>query len=230
MKRAALVLSLGCTAVLYRDAVRPELFLIQPSKVIGTPLTATAFEDHWRFFPRFPGVPEPPRQDNAPSAPEIPMVSKAEALRLIAISAARYHVPAPFVTSIVAAESNFNCHARSPKGAIGLMQLMPETAQQFGADPAVPAENVDAGTHYLSWLIERYRNRRGSMKRVIAAYNAGPGAVDRYSGVPPFRETRNYVAVVLGFLKHFTREARQRGMAIEEESLLRMPDAARGSL
>ena len=95
------------------------------------------------------------------------------------------------------------------------MQLMPETAQQFGADPAVPAENVDAGTHYLSWLIERYRNHRGSMKRVIAAYNAGPGAVDRYRGVPPFKETRNYVTVVLGFLKHFTLLARQHARGIE---------------
>jgi soluble lytic murein transglycosylase-like protein len=84
-----------------------------------------------------------------------------------------------------------------------LMQLMPETARQFGADPTVPAENIDAGTHYLRWLTERYRKRRGAIKCVIAAYNAGPGVVDHYHGVPPFRETRTYVARVLGYLKRF---------------------------
>jgi soluble lytic murein transglycosylase-like protein len=84
------------------------------------------------------------------------------------------------------------------------MQLMPDTAKQFGADPAVPAQNIDAGTRYLSWLMARYQNRRNSIKHVIAAYNAGPAMVDRYRGVPPFRETRDYVTRVLGHLKHFS--------------------------
>jgi soluble lytic murein transglycosylase-like protein len=84
------------------------------------------------------------------------------------------------------------------------MQLMPETARQFGANPAVPAENIDAGTRYLSWLMKRYEKRRDSIKHVIAAYNAGPGMVDRYRGVPPFRETRAYVTRVMGFLKQFS--------------------------
>jgi soluble lytic murein transglycosylase-like protein len=166
---------------------------------------------HLRFeFPHAPALPlAAPLADGAleerakPLFPSIPSLPKAETLLLIADAAAKHNVPAAFVQSIVAAESNFNCAAISPRGAIGLMQLMPETAQQFGADPAVPAQNIDAGTRYLRWLMNRYQNSRSSMKRVIAAYNAGPSMVDRYHGIPPFRETQSYVARVLGFLKQF---------------------------
>ena len=125
---------------------------------------------------------------------------------LIRAAARKHRVSAAFITSIVAAESNFNPLAISPKGAIGLMQLMPGTAQLFGADPAIPEQNVDAGTHYLRVLIDKYHKYRNWLTRVIAAYNAGPGAVDRYHGVPPYRETRTYVARVLAFMKKFQRE------------------------
>jgi soluble lytic murein transglycosylase-like protein len=125
---------------------------------------------------------------------------------VIASAAKKHNVPVPFVKSIIAAESNFDCDAMSPKGAIGAMQLMPETAQLLGADPTIPEQNVEAGTHYLRILMNRYRNSRNSMKRVIAAYNAGPGVVDRYRGVPPYRETRNYVARVMAFMKQFQKE------------------------
>ncbi|HUB78789.1 MAG TPA: lytic transglycosylase domain-containing protein [Bryobacteraceae bacterium] len=138
----------------------------------------------------------------------LPLVSKTEALALISEAAAKYRVQAAFVASIVAAESNFDSSAVSSKGAIGLMQLMPDTAREFGADPEIPSENIDAGTHYLHWLMLRYRNTRGPIQHVIAAYNAGPGTVDRYRGVPPFRETRSYVTRVLGFLKQFSRAKR----------------------
>ena len=97
----------------------------------------------------------------------------------------------------MAVESGFSSDAVSRKGALGLMQLMPETAQQFAADPTVPEQNVDAGAHYLSWLLQRYANKRDKLRRAVAAYNAGPAAVDRYHGVPPFRETRLYVSRVL---------------------------------
>jgi soluble lytic murein transglycosylase-like protein len=83
---------------------------------------------------------------------------------------------------------------------------MPATAQLFGADPAIPEQNVDAGAHYLSVLIAEYHKYRNWMKRVIAAYNAGPAAVDRYHGVPPYRETRIYVARVLSFMHLFRNE------------------------
>jgi soluble lytic murein transglycosylase-like protein len=158
-------------------------------------------------FPHAVPVPAPSpiaAEKSWTAAKSIPLLSRAEALLLIAGAAARHRVPAAFVASIVAAESNFKSTAISPKGAVGLMQLMPSTARQFGADPAVPAENVDAGTRYLSWLMTRYQHRRNSIRHVIAAYNAGPGMVDRYRGVPPFRETRNYVTRVLGHLKKFS--------------------------
>ena len=122
---------------------------------------------------------------------------------LIRDAAQKHNVPVAFVKSIVAAESNFNCSAVSPKGAIGLMQLMPDTARQFGIDPLDPAQNVDAGTHYLRILLDRYQRYRNGLKRTIAAYNAGPKVVDRYHGVPPYRETRGYVSRVLAYLRQF---------------------------
>lgn len=152
----------------------------------------------------------PPSQGySAPTPPagygtSAPPLSKSQTLALIHGAAEKYHVPAALVASVVTAESNFDCTVVSPKGAIGLMQLMPETAQQFGANPAVPGENIEAGTRYLRWLIERYHNSRNAIRRVIAAYNAGPAMVDRYRGVPPFRETRTYVARVLRNLAKFS--------------------------
>jgi soluble lytic murein transglycosylase-like protein len=123
--------------------------------------------------------------------------------------AEKYRVPAEFVKSIVAAESGFNSDAVSAKGAIGPMQLMPATAREWGADPSIPEQNIEAGTRYLSFLINHYRKSRKPLACAIAAYNAGPGVVDRYHGVPPFRETRGYVARVLAFLRRFRREGRR---------------------
>jgi len=125
---------------------------------------------------------------------------------LIRSAAEKHRVPAAFIRSIIAAESNFKCDAISPKGAIGLMQLMPGTAMEYGADPSIPEQNVDAGTRYLRVLMDKYSRHHNSLKRVIAAYNAGPGAVDRYRGVPPFRETRGYVVRVLSYLRRFEKE------------------------
>jgi soluble lytic murein transglycosylase-like protein len=125
---------------------------------------------------------------------------------LIRAAAQKHRVPEAFIKSIVAVESNFNANAVSPKGAIGLMQLMPALAQEYHADPTIPEQNIDAGTHYISALMTRYR--KSPLSHVIAAYNAGPGAVDRYRGVPPYRETRQYVVRVLANMKRFQRELR----------------------
>jgi soluble lytic murein transglycosylase-like protein len=141
-----------------------------------------------------------------PAPLEKPTRQNLIALRmLIEAMAQKHQVPAEFVKSIMAAESNFNSDAVSPKGAIGLMQLMPETAREWGADPRIPEQNVEAGTRYLRFLMQRYRNSRKPLACAIAAYNAGPGAVDRFHGVPPFRETRGYVARVLSLLRRFRR-------------------------
>jgi soluble lytic murein transglycosylase-like protein len=147
----------------------------------------------------------------------IPLIAKAlptpplslspeDARAMIRAAAAKHNVPAAFVKSIVAAESNFNPAAVSPKGAIGLMQLMPATAQEYGVDPLVPAQNIDGGTRYLHALMQRYQRSRDWLRRTIAAYNAGPAMVDKYHGVPPFHETRTYVARVLAYMRRFTRE------------------------
>ena len=122
---------------------------------------------------------------------------------IIAAAARKYQVNPAVVKSIIAAESGFSPAAVSPKGAIGLMQLMPETAREFGADPSIPEQNIYAGTQYLSWLLRRYASKRDALKRAIAAYNAGPGAVERYRGVPPYRETRTYVTRVLRYYRKY---------------------------
>jgi soluble lytic murein transglycosylase-like protein len=129
---------------------------------------------------------------------------KLEEVHALIESASRKHgVPIALVKSIVATESNFRCDAVSLRGSIGLMQLLPSTARQYGADARVPEQNIDAGTRYLRFLIERYRHSSNPLKNVIAAYNAGFGAVDRYHGVPPFRETQGYVNRVLELMRHY---------------------------
>lgn len=105
-------------------------------------------------------------------------------------AADKYGLPRWLVRSVMATESAGKAAAISPKGAIGLMQLMPATAKQLGADPHDPAQNVDAGARYLRDLLLKYDYR---LWHALAAYNAGAGAVQRYNGVPPYRETINYV-------------------------------------
>ena len=119
-------------------------------------------------------------------------------LELADAAADRYGLPRELIRSVMAAESGFQPLAVSPKGAIGLMQLMPGTAQALGADPHDPAQNVDAGARYLRDLLEKYNY---GLRHALAAYNAGPLAVDKYNGVPPYRETINYIGRIEKRLK-----------------------------
>lgn len=97
--------------------------------------------------------------------------------------------------AIIFVESRCKMNAKSPKGAIGLMQVMPATAREVGVNnPGVPVRNIEAGIRYVAGLRRRFK---GSLLRVVSAYNAGPGAVSRYGGVPPYQETRRYAARVL---------------------------------
>ena len=144
----------------------------------------------------------------APKPPEPPVVNLAPAptpVELADAAADRYGLDRKLVRSVIAAESAFHTEVVSPKGAIGLMQLMPGTAQTLGADPHDPAQNVDAGTRYLRDLLVKYD---GKLWHALAAYNAGPGAVDKYHGVPPYRETYDYIRRIDRKLKKEDSETR----------------------
>ena len=111
----------------------------------------------------------------------------------------KHNVDGLLVAAVVEAESRFTPHAVSPKGAVGLMQLLPSTGGLYGSpDLLDPSTNLEVGTRYLSWLLREFD---GDLERALAAYNAGPATVVRYNGVPPFRETRRYVHKVLGLYR-----------------------------
>jgi soluble lytic murein transglycosylase-like protein len=111
--------------------------------------------------------------------------------KLVREAAERHRVDPALIRAVIETESNWNAGAVSRKGAVGLMQLIPTTAQRFGVnDLYSPQQNVDAGVRYLKTLLERYN---GNLELALAAYNAGEGAVDRAHGIPRFRETRDYV-------------------------------------
>jgi soluble lytic murein transglycosylase-like protein len=157
--------------------------------VIEIPLSAvTAFEEVEEPPP--PTVAAPPPTANSPVARAAPATP-----RQLVDSAARKHgLPPAFLHSVAQAESAYRQDAVSPKGAIGIMQLMPSTAAELGADPRDASQNVEAGARHLADLLVRYQ---GSSAKALAAYNAGPGAVTKYGGVPPYTETRTYVRKVL---------------------------------
>jgi len=113
---------------------------------------------------------------------------------LVRNAAVRSGLPPEFVESVAKAESAMRPDAVSPKGAVGVMQLMPATARALAADPADAEQNIDAGTRLLRELLIKYD---GDVVKALAAYNAGPAAVDRYQGLPPYRETQNYVNKVI---------------------------------
>lgn len=109
-------------------------------------------------------------------------------------------VPAALLKAVAVAESRMNPNAVSPAGARGLMQIMPATAAHLGvADPLDPVQAIPGGARYLADQVRRF----GSHELALAAYNAGPGAVSQYGGIPPYRETQTYVARVIGLYAHF---------------------------
>jgi soluble lytic murein transglycosylase-like protein len=131
------------------------------------------------------GAPVPPAQIDA----------------LVQQNAQIWQVDPALIKSVIANESSFDANATSPVGAQGLMQLMPETAASLGVrNPYDPAQNVAGGTRYLRSLLDRFD---GDTRLAVAAYNAGPGAVEKYGDVPPYVETRNYVQNVLGSIDRF---------------------------
>lgn len=140
-----------------------------------------SFEKDW-FTP-----PPAASLEGSPSAPDLN--------QLVNAASAAYHLDPDLVNSVILAESGFNAQAVSPKGAQGLMQLMPGTAWRLGVtNPFNPQANVEGGTRYLRQLLERYNF---DLLKALAAYNAGPQRVEQYRGVPPYRETRAYITRVV---------------------------------
>jgi soluble lytic murein transglycosylase-like protein len=142
-----------------------------------------------------PAAPAPEPQPSSGSKPPEPKTQDPKTL--IRAAAQRSDAPPAFGTlmqSVAKVESGFNPKAVSPKGAIGVMQLMPDTARRLGADPHDTEQNIDAGAKLLRELLQKYD---GDVVKALAAYNAGEAAVDRFQGVPPYSETQHYVNKVV---------------------------------
>lgn len=137
---------------------------------------------------------QPPRDDRFDAVPQYTGSYRGPYLAEARQAATRHGVPVDLFLRLVQQESGWNPTARSSKGALGLAQLMPTTARALGVDPLNPQQNLDGGARYLRAQYETF----GTWRLALAAYNAGPGAVTQYQGVPPYAETQNYVQVIWG--------------------------------
>lgn len=152
----------------------------------------TAFEVE-EYTPPPPAPAAPAATIAAAPAPRVKSTQE-----MVEDAARKAELPAAIVHAVAKTESGYRQDAVSPKGAIGVMQLMPDTAAMLEADPNDPVQNTEAGAKYLRELLIKYN---GDVAKALAAYNAGPAAVDRYQGVPPYRETVSYVNRVIGDYK-----------------------------
>lgn len=139
-----------------------------------------------------PSVVTPTKWDE--NTPEYRGKYKGVYLALAREAANRHGIPADLFLRLIQQESGWNAGARSHKGAMGLAQLMPATARNLGVDPNNPTENLEGGARYLKRQYQTF----GTWRLALAAYNAGPGAVKKYGGIPPYKETRNYVKIIAG--------------------------------
>jgi hypothetical protein len=170
--------------------------------------------DHFEAAPDLPApLPSPQTAADRAAFNPAPLNNQSDSLdlaQLVKQASGTYRLDPDLVTSVIRAESGFNVRAVSPKGAQGLMQLMPQTASQLGVSNAFdPQANVEAGTRYLRELLERYNF---DLIKALAAYNAGPERVERYGGVPPYYETRAYVARIV---RDFNKKKIAEGTAVQ---------------
>jgi soluble lytic murein transglycosylase-like protein len=205
LKSAILTLALGGIALTQSGFAGADIYKCMQAD--GTPL--------------FTNVPEDPRcrlhlkLDKEPSAVSR-IVEDRAARRYSPVDRGRYDdhvqaaakahgVDAALIHAVISAESGYNQFARSPKGARGLMQLIPETGARYGATNLLdPRQNIEAGTRYLKDLMGMFGN---DVRLVLAAYNAGEGAVMRYGNIPPYEETRQYVPKVMAYYKRYSKPA-----------------------
>jgi soluble lytic murein transglycosylase-like protein len=181
----AMLVALPCLAIAQVIEVRPDGSVINydgPTQFLSTGAKAIN-----------PAAPER-RAGRRAGGPPPPDVAQA-----IHAASARHQVSEDLVSAVAWQESGFNSSAVSPKGARGVMQLMPQTARQLGVNAADPVSNIDGGAAYLASMLRRFD---GDTRKALAAYNAGPGAVERYRGVPPYAETTAYVSSILHRLDH----------------------------
>jgi hypothetical protein len=182
----------------------------------------TADIEHFEVAPEEPAE-NPPFPQNAKDVASqsrsghqvaaFPARPVADLSQVVNEASGRYRLDPDLVNSVIKAESGFNAHAVSPKGAQGLMQLMPGTASQLGVPNAFdPQANVEGGTRYLRELLERYNF---DLVKALAAYNAGPQRVEQFGGVPPYYETRAYVARIV---KDFNKKKIAQGKAVAPQN------------
>jgi soluble lytic murein transglycosylase-like protein len=199
--RALLFISAAFCAIITSPAAHAEVFEISSS---GNMVEIT--KPHWQPAAVVPNmnylsVSAAPAAMPQTLGPQTlgPQTAGASAVRQhIQYAASRYGISSALVDAVAWQESRYNNRARSPVGAIGVMQLMPGTARQLGVvDPTNVHQNIMGGTAYLRAQLDRFGN---NIPLALAAYNAGPGAVQKYGGIPPYRETQNYVRQIMGRL------------------------------
>ncbi len=194
--RALLFISAASCAVMASSSAHSEVFEISSN---GNMVEIT--KPHWQPEAAVPIV-KYMSLNTAPvttvAMPQIADATTSSVRQHIQYAASRYGISSALVDAVAWQESRYNNRARSPVGAIGVMQLMPGTARQLGvADPTNVHQNIMGGTAYLRAQLDRFDN---NIPLALAAYNAGPGAVQKYRGIPPYRETQNYVRQIMGRL------------------------------
>ena len=187
---AALVLAMPVAADTVSTMSRSTLFRSQTSVLDGR--AAQQYNNSIRLQPPRVVVPGAPGSEGG--SPAYAGRYNGPLMPLARAAARKHGVPEDLFLRLVQQESGWNTNARSIKGAIGLAQLMPQTARALGVDPHDVQQNLDGGARYLRTQYGKF----GDWRLALAAYNAGPGAVEQYGGIPPYRETQNYVKVIWG--------------------------------
>jgi soluble lytic murein transglycosylase len=184
LRLSLIILSICCTGVFFVDFAVAAVYKYENAQGIIS-FTNVPVHGRYRYYQAEPGDVSKP-------------LSIVELIKHYAIV---YRLDSNLVRAIVRAESNFDPNAVSQKGAIGLMQLHPETIKDLQlSDPFKPASNIAGGTRYLRQMLNRFN---GDIDLALAAYNAGPATVERYKGVPPYPETLDYIQRVKNFLQHY---------------------------
>ncbi len=178
------------------EVVGENLRLHTASGTVEIPRSSVASIEKVEPVPLPPAAPAPPPPPPAPAAAAPPAAPK-NARDLLLEAAGKTGLPPEILLSVAKIESAFQTNARSPKGAIGVMQLMPDTARALNVNPHDTQENIEGGARLLRDLLVQYENYPDQVYRALSAYNAGPGAVRKYNGIPPYQETRQYVEKVL---------------------------------